>query len=44
VGMYSIYMGVRYTGTNGLYRTYPFTPLIFFPDEASIVLMGHQNV
>jgi hypothetical protein len=32
VGIYDIYMGVRYKGTNGIYYTYPFIPLIVYTD------------
>jgi hypothetical protein len=35
VGVYSIYMGVRYIGINGVYRIYPSILLIVFPDVSA---------
>jgi hypothetical protein len=40
VDVYSIYMGVRYIGINGVYHIYPSTLLIVFPD----VLTGVFNL
>jgi hypothetical protein len=34
--VYSIYIGVRYTGINGMYRIYPSTLLIVFPDVRGV--------
>jgi hypothetical protein len=37
VDVYSIYMGVRYIGINDVYRIYPSTLLIVFPDVSRAV-------
>jgi hypothetical protein len=35
MGVYSIYMGVRYIGINGVYHIYHSTLLSVFPDEVA---------